>query len=268
MNLDDELRRLFDDDRLDVAVRPDADRVIVAGAKRIRRRRFVAATAGVVAAAVLLGSGVALAGDGMPSSLPPARPPTTHPTTTEPPPTTTMRTTTTPPPPASPPGTERVATRTGESTHEQTTTGQPPTTPEPVVVTDAVFGPTGYGPLVLGMSLDAAVATGALGEALWDNGICTRYPINGGGQVLVSHAYGTTAISAGPSARTPEGIAFGSTVADVRAAYPAATDYRYGVTAGAYQFYVEGPEQEVYPDDLAVIDMRIDQAATDCANAW
>jgi hypothetical protein len=268
MNIDEELRRLFGDDRLDVAVRPDADRVIVAGARRIRRCRFVAATAGAVAVAVLLGSGIALAGDGKQASLPPAESmDTTPPTTTAPPDTTT---TTTPPsatkPPEAPPPSP--GTRNPTPTEEETTPAPTtPPVPPPVDVVDAVFGPSGYGPLTLGMPLDAAVATGALGEALWDNGICARYPVNGGGHVLISHKFGTTRIAAGPSARTPEGIGFGSTVAEIRTAYPGAVDYRYGLTSGPYGFYVEGPEQEVYPDELAVIDMRLEQMSTDCANA-
>jgi hypothetical protein len=268
MNVEEELRRLFGDDRLDVAVRPDADRVIVAGARRIRRCRFAAATAGAVAAAVLLGSGIALAGGEMRESLPPAESVgTTAPTTTESPATTTTRpkpaATKPPAPPASAPRTRHTTPAPDPTTSTPTT----PSAPPPVDVVDAVFGPSGYGPLELGMPLDAAVATGALGQALWDDGVCARYPVNGGGHVLISHRYGTTRIAAGPSAGTPEGIGFGSTVAEVRAAYPDATDYRYGLTAGPYGFYVEGPEQEVYPDELAVIDMRIEQLSTDCANA-
>lgn len=40
MDIDTELRRLFQDPRLDVLVQPSATRVVVEGANRLRRRRF------------------------------------------------------------------------------------------------------------------------------------------------------------------------------------------------------------------------------------
>jgi hypothetical protein len=56
VNIDEDLKRLFADegDRLAVPVRLDAERVIVAGARRVRRNRRVAAGAVVTAAAVFV----------------------------------------------------------------------------------------------------------------------------------------------------------------------------------------------------------------------
>jgi len=78
VDLDDELRRLFQDQRLDIPVKPGADHAVVTGARRVRRRRMALASAGsAVAVAALVAGGVALAGLGGPSSMPPAGPPST-----------------------------------------------------------------------------------------------------------------------------------------------------------------------------------------------
>jgi hypothetical protein len=55
MDLEDELKRLFADERLTVQVPADAEKTVVAGAKRIRRRRTaLVSAAGVVAAAAVV----------------------------------------------------------------------------------------------------------------------------------------------------------------------------------------------------------------------
>jgi len=55
MDLEDELKRLFADERLTVQVPADAEKTVVAGAKRIRRRRpALVSAAGVVAAAAVV----------------------------------------------------------------------------------------------------------------------------------------------------------------------------------------------------------------------
>lgn len=75
MDLDDELRRLFQDQRLDIPVKPGADDAVVTGARRVRRRRRALASAGsAFAVAALVAGGVALAGLGGPTSMPPAGP--------------------------------------------------------------------------------------------------------------------------------------------------------------------------------------------------
>jgi hypothetical protein len=50
-DLEDELKRLFEDERLDVRVSPDAERTVVAGARRVRRRRTAFVTAAAVVSA-------------------------------------------------------------------------------------------------------------------------------------------------------------------------------------------------------------------------
>ncbi|GLZ41243.1 hypothetical protein [Actinokineospora sp. NBRC 105648] len=83
MNVDQELRRLFADDRLDVPAKAGAAEAVVAGAHRVRRRRVAAGAAGgAVLAALLVTGGVVLAGMGSASQLPPAGPglPTATPT--------------------------------------------------------------------------------------------------------------------------------------------------------------------------------------------
>ncbi|HWO64846.1 MAG TPA: hypothetical protein VNO31_32890, partial [Umezawaea sp.] len=73
VDLDDELRRLFQDQRLDIPVKPGADHAVVTGARRVRRRRVALASAGsAFAVAALVAGGVALAGLGGTASMPPA----------------------------------------------------------------------------------------------------------------------------------------------------------------------------------------------------
>ncbi|HEX6343294.1 hypothetical protein [Umezawaea sp.] len=83
MDLDDELRRLFQDQRLEIPVKPGADHAVVTGARRVRRRRVALASAGsAFAVAALVAGGIALAGLGGPASMPPAGPPTSEVTKT------------------------------------------------------------------------------------------------------------------------------------------------------------------------------------------
>ncbi|MEO6081494.1 MAG: hypothetical protein ABIQ18_00100 [Umezawaea sp.] len=83
MDLDDELRRLFQDQRLDIPVRPGADEALVTGARRVRRRRIALASAGsTFAVAALVAGGIALSGLGGASSMPPAGPPAVSSTVT------------------------------------------------------------------------------------------------------------------------------------------------------------------------------------------
>jgi hypothetical protein len=83
VDLDDELRRLFQDQRLDIPVRPGADEAVVAGARRVRRNRIALASAGsTFAVAALVAGGIALSGLGGASSMPPAGPSTVTKTVT------------------------------------------------------------------------------------------------------------------------------------------------------------------------------------------
>ncbi|GAA3996535.1 hypothetical protein GCM10022247_15620 [Allokutzneria multivorans] len=73
MSLDEDLRRLFDDERLGLPVRPDAEQTVLKGARRRRtRRRTLAVGGAAVAVVAALSGGIALSGFGRPASAPPA----------------------------------------------------------------------------------------------------------------------------------------------------------------------------------------------------
>ncbi|MCP3799613.1 hypothetical protein NLX83_10130 [Allokutzneria sp. A3M-2-11 16] len=73
MSLDQELRRLFDDERLELPVRPDAEHAVLRGAKRRRtRRRALAAGGAAVAVVAALAGGIVLTDLGRTASAPPA----------------------------------------------------------------------------------------------------------------------------------------------------------------------------------------------------
>ncbi|HEX6359875.1 hypothetical protein [Actinophytocola sp.] len=214
-DLDAELRQLFTSDQLDVAVRADAEQVIVTGARRIRRRRIATATAGGVFAvvAVIIG-GIVLTG-GNPDAMPPA---TTKPA--PPPAATSIEGTTTLPAASS-----AAAPPLGGTTTTVTKTPKAPVTtkstePGPPDLNYAVLGPTGIGQLELGQTLEEAQATGQLGEVVEDGGPdgCSTYKLasRAAGEVYVA---GTVqAIDVRP-AQTPEGVGPGWSVKHVKTVY-------------------------------------------------
>jgi hypothetical protein len=90
-----------------------------------------------------------------------------------------------------------------------------------------VLGPTGLGALQLGMSREQAQATGLVqpfrnepnsDQCLWRSEL-TDAPV-GTGLVLHSETLGIATIDAYAGVHTPEGISIGSSLADVKAAYP------------------------------------------------
>jgi hypothetical protein len=218
MDLDDELRELFTSDRLDVAVRPDAEQVIVTGARRVRRRRIAAATAsGVLGVVIAVAAGFALAG-GDPDAMPPA----TSTTTTRPagsspvaaPPLAT--TTESAPPPVV--TTTKTPKRNVPTTTSTTRTGAP----RPPVISAMVLGPSGYRELTLGQTLEEAQASGRLGPLVDDSGDCAVYEMKtdvmtSGGRVYVTDT--VSAIAPRP-AKTPEGVGAGWTAEQVLEVYP------------------------------------------------
>lgn len=214
MDLDDELRRLFTSDRLDVAARPDADEVIVAGARRLRTRRILTATAsGAAAIVALVVAGIAMAG-GNPDAMPPAttNPSTPAVTSQELTPSTSQSTTT------SPSGTIVPGTTTTQrpSTNPTTTTKPPP--PD---LDLPVIGPNGFRALALGQTLDEAQATGMMGDGPTDSGGgCISFTLVSdgvSGQVYLSDLT-VRAIVADP-VMTPEGVGPGWTVEQVQEVY-------------------------------------------------
>lgn len=262
--IDAELTRLFGDSRLDVPAKSDAGQTIVAGAQRIRRRRRAlagGAAAVVVAGFVAGGAVLGLSGPSGPDQIagpgetvdPPANsaapsrsraaPSTPGPTQSPPPPDATQ-----PSPPESPPP-------------EETSTPEPP----PIVM-GAPFGPDGYGGLLLGMSYEEAAESGRLADATRKElaeGTCETFTLAEGshavGGVLISGSRGVVAFEAS-GARTPAGVGAGSTVDELRAAYPEATktDTGFVVPAGErsrYSFAVT---------DGSVTALRLVASNTDC----
>lgn len=232
MNVDDELRRMFDDlgDRLDVPVRFDATEVILAGARRVRRRRIAAATvSGVLAVVLLAGAGILLTRPG-PESAPPAV------TWNGPPPSTAwsasasvvapprVPSTTNEPPAGSATGGVRGPAVDGGPAGEE----EPPRPrPERPPVTGVQIGPDGFGSVRLGMGYDELVATEAIrGSEPPPTSGCVSYEFTdqaGSGQVQVTSVGGVQAIQPAARTRTAEGVSSEWTLARVSALYPEVT---------------------------------------------
>ena len=213
MNLDDDLKHLFADDRLDIPVRAGATESVVLGARRRRHRRVAGVTAAGALAAVLAVGGVAIAGGAADSApIGPAERGTTAPTITR------VTTTTTIP-----------TTSTATTTRPTTTLGGEVkgTATPPATASGPVVGPHGFGALKLGMGYEEAVATGVIVPDVpprADRG-CEGYDLvgypNGENQISVyaMHDRGIAAIFLQPGMRTPEGIGIGSPVEDFYDAY-------------------------------------------------
>jgi hypothetical protein len=228
--LENELTRLFQDDRLDMRVADGAEQTIVRGARRVRRRRIaLTTTAGVLAVAVVVGGGVVVAGLGgdgpteaahdgaqitvtsstTPTSVPSQQPPPVEPTGDQ----------TAKPPQSGGPGNTPPPPRATTTTPPRTTAGLP--------VSSTVLGPDGYSKIKLGMTYDQAVATGMLaskGDPPGDAGCVGPLSTNNKVMVAISKASGVVGIFAQTTdVSTPDGIRLGSTLAQVNAAYPKAT---------------------------------------------
>ncbi|HUQ54389.1 hypothetical protein [Lentzea sp.] len=218
-DIDDELRRLFSDDRLDVHVTPDATDSVVRGADRRRRRR--AAATGTFAVVALIGAGLGLTqlralDDPTGGSLLPTSSSTA--TTTTPPPlvstyTQTVIVTVDPPP----------------GSQDDIENGSVPpksNTPSTATSPSKESAPGVFGKLALGMSEEDALKTGSLTTPGADTGQgCKPYATVSNpdpAAVLVSAAKGIVRIKLPDTAKTSKGIGAGSKVTDLKSAYPSA----------------------------------------------
>ncbi|HET6703520.1 hypothetical protein [Amycolatopsis sp.] len=237
--LEQRLRALFADERLDLPPPPDAGSAIVAGARRRRRRRHtVQAVAGVAAAVVAVAGGLTvfrlhtedgtvamspgtLATSGPPENLTPGRPP--EPST--PGPTSTQSIQASAPPGAATPASPR-----------------PPSSPPPSTLADVTSGPLlaadGFGRLKLGMSEAEVTAQAVTLSDAQAGASCTVYQAQGDGvpaaaSVVISKAAGVVVVTPDVATHTAEGIGAGSTKDQVLAAYPAAKEGPGGLVAPA-----------------------------------
>jgi hypothetical protein len=272
MNIDDELHRLFTDDRLDLPIRAGAEAAVVAGARRLRRRRtVVTAAVGTATVVALFAVAASLPRFGGSESGPAAGPEIAAETTLS----------TVPSPPSISTGSGTAIVPTSEPAGPNgepkpgrgTTRRNPPaaggsTASTPKVPPALVIGPIGYLGLRLGMNTETAEATGLLvaeqPPAQGCQGYDYRTQPTGPDQhaVLISANYGIASIAGRPDATTPEGITAGSTDADLKRVYPAAVQVsgQWYVNAGA-----NPPAQYVFVlKNQAVADIHLELKTHDC----
>lgn len=273
--LDAELRRLFGDERLALQARADAPRAIVAGARRIRRKRAVTtAVAGAAVASLLVVGGLTLgpfrtqqdvaalssgtletgaatsSADGPLSSAPSPAVPTT--------------------PSTSPPlSSTSVGSRGDAETPPKKPTPKSPVPPSPpaMVTAGPLLGPDGFGQLKLGMTEQDASAKDVTLVKTSNNDACVYYEISGTGVPLattawISNAHGLVMIMPRGSVHTPEGIGFGSTRDDVMKRYPATVANNSGTFSPASQ----ASTYHFGFDDKGLLDsVMLTSASQDCS---
>jgi hypothetical protein len=282
--LDAELRRLFADERLGLRPAAGAPQAIVAGARRIRRRRTVLTSAGGVTMTVLVVAGVMTVSGLHPhaktvvagGSVTPAAsgavvptftlvpPPDTSPTapgatrapgvTLVPPPVESRAQTL--PPPSSNPG------QTSSDGASADTTQAFSTTEGPQLDAD------GYGNLKLGMTEAEAQAQGVVLTKTGGTDVCSSYDVSGSGvpspgAIAISVNKGLVVIAPSAPVHTPEGIGQGASKSDVYATYTDASENQTtGLSASAspvstYRFSLD--------DSELVENVNLNSTDQDCA---
>ncbi|MGW4521467.1 hypothetical protein [Amycolatopsis sp. NPDC004378] len=267
--LEQRLRALFADERLDLPPPPpDAGTVIVAGARRRRRRRHgVLAATGVAAAVVAVSGGLTMVSlhgeDGTAvmsaggSSIS-VKPPENLTAGRQPQPSD-----------AGPTSTQDIEASAPPATQPSKASRPPsaqPTSKLPVVLSGPLLAPDGFGSIKLGMSETQIAAQGVTLSDAKTGGSCTVYTARGSGvpsgaTVVVSKAAGLTVVTPDQSAHTAEGIGAGSTRDQVLAVYPAAKDESGGVVAPA----TAAAEYHFRLDDSAVVQTSLASVNQDCA---
>ncbi|MEV6827728.1 hypothetical protein [Amycolatopsis sp. NPDC051102] len=266
--LEQRLRALFADERLDLPPPPDAGTVIVAGARRRRRRRHtVQAVVGVAAAVVAVSGGLTMVrlhaedgtavmtADGTQSTV---KPPENLTQGRSPEPSTPGTTST---------QSIQVSVPPGASTSPLP---QPSTSSSPSALAAVTSGPLlaadGFGRLKLGMSeADVIAQTVTLSDAQ-TGASCTVYKAQGSGipaaaSVVISKAAGLVVVTPDAAAHTAEGVGAGSTQSQIFAVYPAAKAEPGGVAAPAsatadYHFRL---------GDTGVVQTSLMSVTQDCA---
>ncbi|MCR6486301.1 hypothetical protein M8542_26085 [Amycolatopsis sp. OK19-0408] len=266
--LEQRLRALFADERLDLPPPANAAPGIVAGARRRRRRRrTVQVVAGVAVAVVAVSGGLTMlrlhtedgtavmTADGgeisvkPPENLTPGRQP--QPSTPGPTSTHDIQVSSTPGTPA-----------------QTAPDAPPPVSGTKLPGTDtALLRPDGFGKLKLGMSeadLTAQAVTLTNAQTVAN---CTTYEAQAGGlpasaSVVISKAAGLIVINPDVAPQTAEGIGAGATKDQVLEAYPAAKEEPGGVVApvsdvAAYHFRLDG---------TSVVGTSLASVNQDCAN--
>ena len=239
MDLEDELKRLFADERLDVQVAADAEKTVVAGARRRRRRRVaLISAAGVVAAAVVATGTIVLARS--PEHTEAADNPTLPISSTP----SSMVVSDGPssssgPPPTQPPPTAITESSKTSSKLPTSVTSKATMTPSAPQVASTVLNANGYGPFRFGMNQAQVEAAGEV-TLTPSAGTCVGYAVSGSGvHLYVSKTSGLAQVQVSSGVRTPEGIGVGSTEDDVKAKYPSYRDGQVAVpgnTAATYLF--------------------------------
>ncbi|MEU7787138.1 hypothetical protein [Amycolatopsis sp. NPDC049159] len=238
--LEQRLRAMFADERLDLPPPGDASAAIVAGAgRRRRRRRNLQAVTGAAAAVVVVAAGLTMvrihtedgtavmSADGTdisvkpPENLTQGRPP--QPSTPGPTGTQSIEV-------AAPPGTTTPKPSRPVSSHQPTAL--------PSVSTGPLLAADGFGRLKLGMSEAEVTAQSVTLSEAQTGASCTVYKADGSGvpataSVVISKVVGLVVVTPDVVAHTAEGVGAGATKEQVLAAYPTAKDETGGVVAPA-----------------------------------
>jgi hypothetical protein len=266
--LEQRLRELFADERLDLPPPPEAGTTIVAGARRRRRRRQgVLAVTGVAAAVVAVSGGLTMvrlhaedgtavmSADGSSISVKPPENLTAgrQPQTSIPGPTSTQDIEVSAPP-ASP------TSKASRPPSAQSPSKLPP------VLSGPLLDPDGFGTIKLGMSETQIAAQGVTLTDAQAGASCTVYTALGGGvpsnaTVVVSKAVGLTVVTPDPAAHTAEGVGAGSTKEQVFATYPDAKDESGGIVAPA----TAAADYHFRLDDSGVVQTSLMSVNQDCA---